>query len=96
MTFVRYESLNETRKEVDLSQMGWVFFSGGVKFKEFRRINDPFMRDIVGFRRHCGGLLIIKRLSGTLFTELTLSDLKKDLEYRGVHSVEGYPELEIR
>lgn len=94
MSFVRYNALNGTGKEVDLGLRGWTFITQGVQTREYNEAKHWNGMDILVVRRHCGGLLILRKVYTNTYEELTLSSARNWLKLNLTRTINGFPELE--
>lgn len=95
--YCKFESLNGSVKEVDLSGPGWTFVSSRCVSSRWHFV-EVWKTDWIAIRRHCGGLLILRRryngTHGPVCEEMTLHSAKEWLRLNRVSDVVGYPELE--
>lgn len=94
MSFIRYNALNGTGKEVDLGLRGWTFIIQGEQTREYNEAKHWSDRDILVVRRHCGGLLILRKVYMNTYEELTLESARNWLRLNRTTTVNGFPELE--
>lgn len=99
MSYVWFSSLNETLKQIDLSAGGWLFIYNGGGTDHYDEIGDDFELDWIAVRRHCGGLLILRRTYHTdnvmTIEEISVRSAKNWLKLNNQLSIPGYPELEV-
>ncbi len=99
MSYFWYSSLNETLKQIDLGIKGWVFIFNGGSTDDYSDIEDDLKLDWIAVRRHCGGLLILRRTYCTdnvmTIEEIPISSAKNWLKLNNQKSISGYPELEV-
>lgn len=91
-----YDALNGTVKQVDMLADGWVFIGGHGSTYSIREAIG-WRHDWVAARRHCGGLLILRKMrSGNDLSceELTLSAARRWIAIAGPRiPVDGFLEL---
>lgn len=97
MSYFWYNSLNETLKQIDLGIKGWVFVFNGGTTDDYSDIEDDLKMDWIAVRRHCGGLLILRKTypaeSVMAIEEIPISSAKAWLKLNMSGSVAGFPEL---
>ncbi len=91
-----YDALNGTIKQVDMLADGWVWIGGNGSTHSLREATQ-WGCDWIAARRHCGGLLILRKTrSGKdlCCEELTLSAARKWISIAGPRvPVDGFSEL---
>ena len=98
MSYVWYTALNETLKSIDLAVDGWTFIAQGATSSD-ERCALSWDIDWIAVRRHCGGLLILRRTYCTdnimTIEEIPISSAKSWIKLNNQLSISGYPELEV-